>query len=355
MTDRTDVSSTIEARMDVPTFAETRASGSTDMHATPLQHPLLFAEPRPDKNERALSWWRIVALALVIALHAGILLRLALPPQAWRAPSPVMSPSVWSGTGDDDALSVVFIAPATATREVEGPAATRAVAAAPTPKPTPEPAPPIPRTASAAAQLEPATHAVDRAPATADAPPTTPVEQHVTATEPTTTPDAAAPAPRLFRADGSIALPAQTLEDLREVDADDRVFDYVVPGLTTADTAFQRKPLQPYEPTRFDADWAPVRSIGGALLNAVVEKLTFENRRGTVRCVVPLGCVWGDVGTPVELDDPDTLNPDEAAQCRATWDAIVAATEQNAWRALRARYDAECRKPLERARMPPAE
>ena len=58
-------------------------------------------------------------------------------------------------------------------------------------------------------------------------------------------------------------------------------------------------------------------------------------------------------GYVVQLDDPATLNPEEAAQCAAWWEQIVAAETQDSWRHTRALYETHCRKPLAKDSAPP--
>ncbi|MCG6117978.1 MAG: hypothetical protein MEQ07_07265 [Aquimonas sp.] len=169
------------------------------------------------------------------------------------------------------------------------------------------------------------------------------------------TADAAEPAVRLFRSDGSIALPESVLGGIQAVESEDRMFSYMTPGLAGAESAFRRPPSLDYTPTRFDADWKPVRSIGEDALVTLSEATTYENRSKSFRCsAVPPVCSWGRIDEAVELNDPTTLNPAEAAECQALWQSIVEATEQGDWLKLRRRFDSECRKPLEIDRAPPA-
>jgi hypothetical protein len=159
---------------------------------------------------------------------------------------------------------------------------------------------------------------------------------------------------RLFRADGAITLPESVIADLRGVESEQRRFDYMTPGLAEAGSAFTRKPALAYEPTRFDADWAPVRTLAGDIIVPVAELLTFENKRKTFRCsVLPPVCTWGRTDEGGQLDDPNTLNPVEAAHCRSLWESITAATDQDVWLTLRRQFDAECRKPLLVDQTPP--
>ena len=76
----------------------------------------------------------------------------------------------------------------------------------------------------------------------------------------------------------------------------------------------------------------------------------------TMVCHVSLLALGGSCGvlTPGSdyvgpVDDPDTLSPEEDRQCQAWWEQIVGATTQDAWRKTRKLYEAQCRKPLERA------
>lgn len=284
-----------------------------------------------------LSWGRIAALALTLALHLAVLLGLMLPSPPWPpATTPVVQDLAARANTSSERLQVVFVATSAAADPLvvagEQFPVQRSPVATPNSPPRLPAAPPTPSMPSAA---EPAT---------------APTVPSGAAHEP---PVPAAPQARLFHADGSVSLPATALTDLRAVESDARNFDYMTPGLATAESAFKRQSTVPYTPTRFDADWKPVRTLGDDVMHAISETLTYENERKTMRCsLVPPVCSWGRVDAAVELDDPHTLNPTEDAECRALWDTLVAAANQGMWLDLRKRYDAQCRKPLEREGVP---
>lgn len=284
----------------------------------------------------SLDLGRIGAIALALAVHLAALLQLLVPPAArapepmrWAAGAPAADSSVAQG------LQVLFVTPATRF-DVGGTVPERAAAA---PATVTRPAPPV------------VVARMSKAQAASDAPM---VEPHDADATPVDSQAAARPI-RLYRSDGSILLPESMLEDLRAVDGDERMFNFMVPGLAGAESAFRRPPAMTYVPTRFDADWKPVRSLGEDALVTVSEALTYENKSKTVRCsLVPPVCTWGRIGTAVELNDPLTLNAIEDAECGALWVSIATATDQGEWLRLRRRFDAECRKPLEIDRAPPA-
>jgi hypothetical protein len=115
-----------------------------------------------------------------------------------------------------------------------------------------------------------------------------------------------------------------------------------------------------YEPTRFDQYWEPQEDLLSEILRKAVEKTSREIRipipgapNKRLVCRVSLLAAGGACGvernggnTVLSLDDPKTLSPVEAAACEAWWNRIVGAATQDEWRATRALYDAECRKPL---------
>lgn len=298
----------------------------------------------------SLAWNRILAVALTLALHLAVLLRLTLPPSL-PPPTPTPTPDTRRSStapGEPaDRLQLEFVEAAAPADPGDLALATSVVPPAPpsTPVPlSPAPAAPaLPRRRPALADSNPP---VVAPPATA-APGGAAIRPGIVA--------APAPAARLFRPDGSIALPAAVIADLGAVESADRVFDYAAPGRADAAAAFQRLPTLPYTPTRFDADWQPVRTLADDILLPIANLLTYQNERKTFRCsLLPPVCTWGRVDAAVKLDDPHTLNPAEDAQCRGLWEAIVAATDQAEWLARRKRFDSECRKPLERDGAPPA-
>ena len=301
---------------------------------------------------RSLAWSRIVALALAIALHVGMLVRLTIPPPLLPPASTTEVFSALSAAGSPaNALRVVFVERTVAVdaRNAADDAPVRSLLATTTLEPvhalpttlTTAPAP-APAVALSAPRIDPPTERsqlLNEAIAADAAPPVS---------------DESVPEARLFRQDGSIALPESVIADLRAVESEQRRFDFVTPGIAGAGSAFTRKPAVAYEPTRFDADWAPVRTLGQDIIVPVAELLTFENKRKTFRCsVLPPVCTWGRTDEGGQLDDPNTLNPVEAAQCRNLWESITAATDQDVWMRLRRQFDAECRKPLLVDQTPP--
>lgn len=298
----------------------------------------------------SIDWGRIGAIALALAAHLAALLQLLVPPAA-RSPEPMRSAAGGAPAADSSpaqSLQVLFVTPARRI-DVGDAVPERAAAALASTSPTASASPSASATVARPASVVVAR--MSKAQAVAGA---ATVEPQDADALPVDSQSVARPI-RLYRSDGSILLPESVLEDLRAVDGDERMFSFMVPGLASAESAFKRPPAIDYTPTRFDADWKPVRSIGEDALVAVSEALTYENRSGTFRCsLVPPVCTWGRIGTAVELNDPLTLNQAEAEQCQALWVSIVEATDQQAWLRLRRRFDAECRKPLEIDRAVPA-
>lgn len=321
--------------------------GPADMEATRWRwsHRNVLAQAA---MPRSLGWSRILGLALAMALHVGMLLRLTMPPPVLPPASTTEVFRAQPTTGSPaEALRVVFVQRA-ATVDAGDAAADAPVRSLPAAT-TLQPVQPSPTTLTTAPAPAPAPAKIDP-----------PMERSRVATEAVAAgasppiSDHSVPEARLFRPDGSIALPESVIADLRAVESEQRRFDFVTPGLAGAGSAFTRKPAVAYEPTRFDADWAPVRTLAGDIIVPVAELLTFENKRKTFRCsVLPPVCSWGRTDEGGQLDDPNTLNPAEAAQCRSLWDAITAATDQDVWMRLRRQFDGECRKPLLVDQMPP--
>lgn len=179
-------------------------------------------------------------------------------------------------------------------------------------------------------------------------------------TPPRTDPAADTPL-QLYLPDGSLRLPDGLVDPI----ADEREFDFKLPNLGEAARLLDRPPALVYEPTRFEAYWEPQEDLLSGVLRKAVEKTTKEVRipipgapgRFLV-CRVSLLAAGGACGVErnggnavVSLDDPKTLNPDEAAACAAWWTRIVGAGTQSEWRATRKLYEAECRMPL--AKLPP--
>lgn len=165
---------------------------------------------------------------------------------------------------------------------------------------------------------------------------------------------------QLYNPDGSIDLPDELRDQLKGATDDSREFSFQQPGLLDSGSFMRRQPALVYEPTRFDEYWIPEKNILTQVLEKAVEATT-----GTVEIPVPgkpgsklvctvsvlaaggaCGIRHNNDGYVVELDDPDTLNPQEAAQCAAWWDQITSTGSQTAWKNTRELYDFHCRKPL---------
>jgi hypothetical protein len=298
-------------------------------------------------------------MAFGLALHLGVLLHLFVPPTAAppaRTSDALASAGTAGKSGSD--LQLVYVDPVVRAEASE--ASPEAAVMPSSPMSPPQPALSIstqrqerPRVRPLPAERRPEAQTPQiSAVANSTAPES--AEARDVEAQPASS-DSPVSSARFFRADGSIALPASVLEDLQAVESEDRMFSHMTPGLAGAESAFRRPSALPYTPTRFDADWKPVRSVGEDALVTLSEALTYENRSGTLRCsLVPPVCSWGRIRTAVELNDPNTLNPIEDAQCEALWISIVAATDQGEWLRLRRRFDAECRKPLEIDRAVPA-
>jgi hypothetical protein len=259
-----------------------------------------------------------IAIAAVIALiHLLLLL-------AWIKYGGPAAPA------EPDTIEIIFLAPT------------------PTP-PAPEPIPPMPRPSrpTETATREPPRTLPRRGPS-----------RPLQAVE--VAPSTPAPRVQLFRDDGSIDLPSDVLDALENVTGDDRVFDYQVPGLAASRRLLERRPALEHEATRFDENWASEQDLLTSALQTAVEKTTvgvkipIPRAPGTyLTCKASLavmggacGFVSGDDGYVVELDDPNTLNPEQDQQCRDWWEQIVNATSQSQWRQLRQQYEQHCRKPL---------
>lgn len=174
------------------------------------------------------------------------------------------------------------------------------------------------------------------------------------------------PAPKkleLYGEDGRLKLPKDMLEQIDRKFGDTRTFSYQIPGMERADKLLNRPPPIAYESTRFDEYWKPDKDLLTSLLEKMVEKTTKQIRvkvpgrsQSTMVCNISMLALGGGCGvlTPGSdyvgpVDDPDTLSPEEDRQCQAWWEQIVGATTQDAWRRTRKLYEAQCRKPLERA------
>lgn len=165
---------------------------------------------------------------------------------------------------------------------------------------------------------------------------------------------------QLYDADGSVALPDDVVARLAEVDADDRPFEFRLPGVVESGRFLDRPPALAYESTTFDQYWKPEQGALTDILEKMVEATTDYieipipgTRGGKIVCSVSLLALAGSCGVRnnsngfvVRGDDPATLSAEEDAQCRAWWDQIVGARGQDAWRHTRALYESRCRKPL---------
>jgi hypothetical protein len=178
---------------------------------------------------------------------------------------------------------------------------------------------------------------------------------------PVPSPPAAARPPRLFRADGSLELPETIADDLAKATDPRREFGFQVPGVVEAQArahAPRRRAID-YQGTRFEQGWIEETDPITAGLKKAVEKTTITVRIPLPRapgskavCKFSLAAMAGGCGIRNESDgyvvrddDPDTLDADEAAQCEAWWNEVVAATTPEQLRVARDRYEAQCRKP----------
>jgi hypothetical protein len=225
--------------------------------------------------------------------------------------------------------------------------------------------PPAPSPPTEAAEPRPMPPPQPDSPPVADAPdPATPRDRPMVAVAPA--PRADAPL-RLFDRDGRVDLPSDVVARLEDVTSDTRTFDFQRPGLMESGTFMDRQPALVYEPTAFDGYWKPNQSVLTELLEAAVEKTTKSieipipgSPGSKIVCTVSVlamgggcGIVNNNDGYVPQLDDPETLSPEEDKQCKAWWEQIVASTGQDTWRQTRELYEFSCRKPLEKATDPP--
>lgn len=229
--------------------------------------------------------------------------------------------------------------------------------------PATAPAPPPPSPSPRRAATRPVQVSTPRAtsrPAAQVAPPSDTALQAVEVAPRVPPIDATSARTTLFDDTGRIVVPDAAIEELRRNVSDDRVFDYQIAGLAKAATAFDRASPLVYEPSRFEAGMRPTQDMLTELLDRAVAATTMSisipipgdpHRR--IECKVAVLAMGGGCGMTgftgfVEEDDPDTLNPEEEAQCAAWWEKITTATQQQAWLQTRKLYDANCRKPPER-------
>lgn len=266
--------------------------------------------------------WRPVALAAVVLLHAlgAWYLREWMQP---RVPEPE------SG----EAITVVWLAPDP-------------------PPAVPPPVPDVPEPSSVPPLLRRASPQPPPVPPPSEPPP-----------EPAPPPPESRPlVQRLFREDGTPALPGDFLARVEARSGIGRVFDYQIPGLEREGWFFDRPPPLVYEPTRFDGYWRPTHDLLTELLTRAVEastaviRIPIPGRPGwKVVCSVAVLAVSGGCGIAAPdrpvlgLNDPDSLNEDEQRACTALWGQIYQARSQEEARQLKRWYDTGCRLPGERA------
>ncbi|PZO10793.1 MAG: hypothetical protein DCF27_00005, partial [Lysobacteraceae bacterium] len=173
---------------------------------------------------------------------------------------------------------------------------------------------------------------------------------------------------KLFNADGSLDLPDDVVANLGASSRGDREFGYQMPGLEESGRFMKRQPVLVYEATQFDQYWIPEKDMLTTLLEKAVQASTgiveipIPGSPGSkLVCGVSVLAMGGGCGIRnnndgyvVVLNDPKTLNAEEARQCEAWWDRIVGAGTQAVWRETRALYEFNCLKPLENKRAEPA-
>ena len=168
---------------------------------------------------------------------------------------------------------------------------------------------------------------------------------------------------QLFNPDGSLRTPEHMLDKLDEKFGDKRSFSWQIPHMDDAKKYFDRNPALVYEETRFDKYWQPDHDALTALLEKAVEKTTKQvkvkvpgmNGSSHVVCTIAFLALTGSCRVVTNgadwngpQDDPNTLNPQEDRECAAWWQKIIDAKTQDAWRATKKLYEANCRKPLAR-------
>lgn len=167
---------------------------------------------------------------------------------------------------------------------------------------------------------------------------------------------------QLFTGQGRLRVPDDLLEQIDRQVGDQRVFSYQIPHIDDARKYFDRKPVLPYQTTRFDQYWKPDQDMLTELLTKLVEKTTRQVKipvpghpDSTMVCTISLLALSGGCGLLTNgsdyvgpVDDPDTLDHEEDRQCQAWWNQITGAKTQEIWRKTRALYEGQCRKPLAR-------
>ena len=213
----------------------------------------------------------------------------------------------------------------------------------------PKPVPPTPKPAMKRERVAPASAPVRDAPAS-------PVDVPVHAAE-----NPPKEKLQLFNPDGSLHTPEHMLDKLDEKFGDKRTFSWQIPHMDDAKKYFDRNQALAYEETRFDKYWEPDHDALTALLEKAVEKTTKEvkvkvpgmNGSSHVVCTIAFLALTGSCRVQTNgadwngpQDDPNTLSPEEDRECAAWWQKIIDAKTQDAWRATKKLYEANCRKPL---------
>jgi hypothetical protein len=175
---------------------------------------------------------------------------------------------------------------------------------------------------------------------------------------PRDTPALSAQTPRLFAPDGALLLPDTVRGDLATTTDPRSRFDFKVPGVLEERTRTPRPAALTYEATRFEDAWIEEQDPVSTALAKAVEKTTITVRiplprapGSKVVCKFAILAAAGGCGITnlsdgyfVRLDDPDTLDPAEDAQCQQWWDAMASASTDTQWLAARDRFEAHCRK-----------
>jgi hypothetical protein len=198
--------------------------------------------------------------------------------------------------------------------------------------------------------------------ATRSRPETAPVSPRAPPARPAQAPDASAIQLQLYDRDGRVRIGKATMDALDSRFGDKRRFDVEIPRLGDAEKVWGRKPVITYEPTRFAEYYRPTRTLLDDVLTRAAEMTTKEVRipvpghpDSKMVCQISLLALGGGCGVLTNgadyvgpLDDPATLSEQEDKECQAWHEQIIGAATQDAWRATRKLYDANCRKPLAR-------
>lgn len=169
----------------------------------------------------------------------------------------------------------------------------------------------------------------------------------------------APPAPRLFAGDGSLRGVAGHVEALQRDSALEGRFDYEIPGLAGAGDAFKRPLALEYRASAFDEFMHPQPDMLTEILEKAVEatmltvKIPVPGAPGhKVVCSVVVIAAAGGCGMErpevvvMDVDDPDTLSPEEARACEVLWEKLRTTRTQAEALRLRRVYEMGCRLPL---------